>query len=61
MGLDGKQQRYRRGEFLMESGGTLVFAMPMWGYLAPSLSSSFSSFFHISFFLFLVFNLFSLF
>jgi len=25
MSLGGKQQRYRRGEFLMELGGTLVF------------------------------------
>ena len=31
MGLGGKQQRYRRGEFLMESGGTLVFVVAMWG------------------------------
>jgi len=31
MGLGGKQERYRRGEFLMESGGTLVFVVAMWG------------------------------
>ena len=31
MGLGGKQQRYRREEFLMESSGTLVFVVAMWG------------------------------
>jgi hypothetical protein len=46
MGLAGKQQRYRREEFLMELGGTLVFCGSHVG-LAYSFSLSSSFIYHI--------------
>jgi hypothetical protein len=46
MGLASKQQRYRRGEFLMELGGTLVFCGSHVG-LAYSFSLSSSFIYHI--------------
>jgi hypothetical protein len=52
MGLGGKQQRYKRGEFLMELGDTLVFCGGHVGLASPSLSSSFLYISHIFFLIF---------